>query len=142
MAIRMVREGRETFEDFLELVPDGQKADLLDGVIYMASPDNTDAGGLTSWLGSILKAFVDHYDLGQLYFSRIAYRIGPKRGPEPDLGYVSKRREATRKRGYIDGPPDLAVEIVSPDSVQRDYLQKRAIYEEAGVREYWIIDLD
>jgi Uma2 family endonuclease len=36
----------------------------------------------------------------------------------------------------------LAVEIVSPDSVSRDYVQKRAIYEEAGVREYWIIDPD
>jgi Uma2 family endonuclease len=47
-----------------------------------------------------------------------------------------------RMRGYINGPPALAVEIVSPDSVGRDYVQKRAIYEEAGVCEYWIIDPD
>lgn len=44
------------------------------------------------------------------------------------------------KSGYVDGPPDLAVEIVSPDSVERDYENKRRRYEEAGVKEYWIID--
>jgi Uma2 family endonuclease len=55
---------------------------------------------------------------------------------------VPKELEASRRRGYIDGPPALALEIVSPDSVQRDYLQKRALYEQAGVREYWIIDPD
>jgi Uma2 family endonuclease len=136
------REGDVTFEDFLEIVPDGQKADLLDGVIYMASPDNTAANDLNSWLCAVIRTYVDARDLGSVYVSRVAYRIGPKRGPEPDLGFVSKEREATRMRGYIDGPPELAIEIVSPDSVQRDYLQKRAIYEQAGVREYWILDPD
>ncbi len=38
--------------------------------------------------------------------------------------------------------PDLAIEIVSPDSVDRDYDLKREIYEKAGVREYWILDPD
>lgn len=43
------RIGCYTFEDFCALIPTGQKADLIDGVIYMASPDNTDA--LFMWLG-------------------------------------------------------------------------------------------
>jgi Uma2 family endonuclease len=136
------RAGDLTFEDFLEIIPDGQKADLLDGVIYMASPDNAFANELNTWLCALLTSFVDAKELGTVYVSRVAYRIGPKRGPEPDLGFVSTRRESTRRRGYIDGPPDLAIEIVSPDSVQRDYIQKRAIYEHGGVGEYWIIDPD
>jgi Uma2 family endonuclease len=90
----------------------------------------------------VIRTFVDTKDLGSVYVSRVAYRIGPKRGTEPDLGFVAKAREATRQRGYIDGPPDLAIEIVSPDSVQHDYLQKRAIYEQAGIGEYWILDPD
>jgi Uma2 family endonuclease len=139
---RPFRKGPVTFEEFVDLVPDGAKADLLDGVIYMASPDNTDAGALTTWLAIVLGGFVDYYDLGKLYLLRVCYRIGPKRGPEPDLGYVPKALEARRRRGYIDGPPALAIEIVSPDSVERDYVLKRAMYEKAGVREYWIIDPD
>ncbi|MBL8798043.1 MAG: Uma2 family endonuclease, partial [Planctomycetia bacterium] len=62
--------------------------------------------------------------------------------PEPDIGFVPRELEHTRRRGYIDGPPALAVEIVSPDSVECDYIKKYAIYEQAGVREYWIIDPD
>jgi len=131
-----------TFEEFLELVPDGDKADLLDGVIYMASPDNTDAGDLTTWLAIVFGGFVEYHDLGKVYLLRVCYRIGPKRGPEPDLGFVPKALEAMRRRGYIDGPPALAIEIVNPDSVERDYVLKRALYEQAGVREYWIIDPD
>ncbi len=137
-----VRQGDITFEEFLETVPDGQKADLLDGVIYITSPDNTDAADLNGWLGILVFCFVEANDLGKVYFSRVAYRLGPKRGPEPDIGFVPKELESTRRRGYIDGLPTLAVEIVSPDSVGRDYVQKRPIYESAGVGEYWIIDPD
>lgn len=46
------------FEEFLELVGDGRKADLLDGVIHMASPDNTEADGLNAWLTGLLVEFV------------------------------------------------------------------------------------
>jgi Uma2 family endonuclease len=136
------RKGEISFEEFLALIPDGEKADLLDGVIYMASPDNTDANDLTVWLCVILAGFVEAKRLGKVYISRVAYRIGAKRGPEPDLGFVPKELEQSRQRGYIDGPPALAIEIVSPDSVARDYVLKRAIYEQAGVREYWILDPD
>jgi len=136
------RRGDITFGEFVKIVPDGQKADLLDGVIYMASPDNTDAAGLNSWLGSLIHAFVEKDDLGSVYFSRVAYRLGKKWAPEPDIGFVPKEWESTRRRGFINGPPALAIEIVSPDSVGRDYIQKRAMYERSGVPEYWIIDPD
>ena len=142
MATATFRTGTLTFEDFLDLVGDGQKADLLDGVIYMASPDNVPANDLNSWLDAVLRGFVDERDLGNVYVSRVAYRLGLTGGPEPDLSYLPKKRQAARRRGFVLGPPALAIEIVSPDSFERDYVLKRRIYEEAGVLEYWIIDPD
>jgi Uma2 family endonuclease len=142
MASYPAREGSYTFEEFIALIPDGEKADLLDGAIYVASPDNTDAADLLTWLTVILGGFVAAKDLGKIYISRVAYRLSQKRGPEPDLGFLPKGLEQTRRRGFIDGPPMLAIEIVSPDSVARDYVQKKAVYEQAGVREYWILDPD
>jgi Uma2 family endonuclease len=44
------------------------------------------------------------------------------------------------RRNHIEGPPDLAVEIVSPDSIERDYEDKREQYRKAKVAEYWIVD--
>src|SRR4029077_7417803 len=84
------REGDCTFEEFLDEIDDSLKADLLEGVIYMASPDNTDPADLSTWLTVVYGGFVGAKDLGKVYHSRVAYRIGLKRGPEPDLGFVSK----------------------------------------------------
>jgi Uma2 family endonuclease len=129
-----------TFEEFCELVRDDQKADLINGVIYMASPDNTDANELFMWLGGLMYDFAQEKSLGRVFGSRVAFRIDKTNGPEPDIAFVAKEREHLIKRGRVEGGPDLAVEIVSPDSVERDYEAKRAQYEQAGVREYWILD--
>jgi len=129
-----------TFDEFCFLVGDGQKADLINGVIYMASPENTDANLLFMWLGGLLSLYVENFDLGEVLGSRVALRLDDRNGPEPDILFVRKARLHLVRRGHIAGPADLAVEIVSPDSVQRDYLTKRQQYEQAGIEEYWIID--
>ena len=87
-----------------------------------------------------MRQFAEETDQGKCYFSRVAFRITDKRGPEPDAAFVAKERLPIVERGFVNGPPDIAVEIVSPESVERDYDLKRKIYEAAGVKEYWIID--
>jgi Uma2 family endonuclease len=129
-----------TFEDFCFLVKEGQKADLIDGVIYMASSDNLDGFRLSKWLMGLTDDYVIERDLGEIFGIRIAFRLDIDQSPEPDIGFVKKSRLYLAKRGYFDGPPDAAFEIVSPESVERDYEKKRLQYEEYRVREYWIID--
>ena len=63
-----------------------------------------------------------------------------ERGREPDLLFVAKANLARLRPTYLDGPADLAVEIISPESVLRDRGTKYAEYEAGGVREYWVID--
>jgi len=129
-----------TFDEFCTLVKDGQKADLIDGVIYMASPDNIEANDLFMWLGSLMRDFAEVHDLGKVYGSRVAFKLNKTNSPEPDIGFIQEGRRAAVLRGHVKGPPDLAVEIVSPESVDRDYVKKRSQYEQFGVTEYWIID--
>lgn len=74
-----IRTDDHTFADFVEFVRDDQKADLLDGVIYLSSPDNTDANDLFVWLVAIIKGLVDARDLGVVYGSRVAFRITDRR---------------------------------------------------------------
>jgi Uma2 family endonuclease len=135
-----VRNKLYNFDEFCVLVPDGQKADLIQGVIYVASPDNLDASRLFTWLITLMYSFVQPKRLGQVYGSRAAFRLGPHDSPEPDIAFVRLNRLHLRRRGYFAGRPDLALEIVSPDSVERDYRSKRLQYQEAGVLEYWIVD--
>jgi Uma2 family endonuclease len=134
------RGGIFTYDDFCALVREDQKADLIDGVIYMASPENIDAHDLFGWLYSVMRFFVRRRTLGRVFGSRVACRLDEKNAPEPDILFVARRNANRLERGGVKGPPDLAVEIVSPESVERDYTTKRIQYERFGVREYWIID--
>ncbi len=140
--LRRPRTGDFTYEDFCSLVKDGQKGDLIDGVIHMASPENTRANDLEGWLLMVMRGFVRRRKLGKVYVSRVAYCLDKKNAPEPDIGFVGTANAHRIKSGQVEGPPDLAIEIVSPESVERDYDKKRRQYEHFGVPEYWIVDED
>jgi Uma2 family endonuclease len=135
------RQAAITFEAFCFLVKEDQKADLIDGVIYMASPENLDANELFLCLGRLAGDFIEEVDLpGKLFGSRVAFRIDDTNGPEPDLAFVSGKRLHLLRKGFVAGRPDAAFEIVCPESVDRDYRKKRIQYQKAKVPEYWIID--
>lgn len=134
------RAGPYTYDDFCRMIAEGQKADLINGVIYMPSPENTDDNELFIWLVTVINLFVRRNKLGQIYGSRVALRLAEKHGPEPDIAFVRNENMERVTRGGVEGPADLAIEIVSPDSVERDYYLKRELYELYRIPEYWIID--
>src|SRR5258708_2232881 len=111
-----------TVSEFYRLVPDGQKADLIDGVIYMASPDSADADERTGFVSFLLHGYNDAKRLGgRVTGSRFAFRLSKYRAPEPDVAYVRLKRVRLIHRLGMRGGPDAAVEIVSRESRSRDY---------------------
>jgi Uma2 family endonuclease len=141
MAILAADRDVWTFEQFCERIPDGMKADLIDGVIYVASPDNLKHYETDYWLAEVLNRYLRKRKIkGRVFGFRIAFRLDDENGPEPDLAYVCPERVHLIRKTHIQGPPDWALEIVSPSSVERDYEKKLKQFERFGVREYWIID--
>jgi len=61
-------------------------------------------------------------------------------GREPDVIFIAHNRLSLLQSVYLDGPADLAIEIISPDSRARDRGDKFYEYEQAGIREYWLLD--
>ena len=130
-----------TVEEFYRLVPDGQKADLIDGVIHMASPDTLRANELTGFVYWLLQGFVnERRPGGKVLVNRYAFELTELRAPEPDVAYVRPERAHLAVQRGMRGGPDIAVEIVSRESRHRDYHEKRQLYQDAGVSEYWIVD--
>lgn len=76
---------------------------------------------------------------GKLLFAALRVRIAPERFREPDLVALLSADDPRRQDRYWLGA-DLVVEIVSPDDPQRDTVDKRIDYAEAGIPEYWIVD--
>ena len=84
--------------------------------------------------------YVRKRKLGTIYGSRVACRLDDKNAPEPDILFVARTNLDRMQRRGVEGPPDLAIEIVSPESVERDYDKKRRQYQRFQIPEYWIID--
>ena len=137
---KTVKNRRWNAEEFCQQIREDQKADLIQGAIYMASPENTDSNDLVGWVYAILRPFVRVRQLGRVFITRVAFRLDDENAPEPDLAFVRTDRLGLVERGRVMGPPDLAMEFVSPDSIERDYETKRALYQRHRVGEYWIID--
>jgi Uma2 family endonuclease len=129
-----------TFRDYLNAVDEARKAHLLDGMILMESPAATRHEELQSFLASIVTVYVAEKQLGKVFGSHAAFRLKGRNAVEPDLSVVVRKRLPLIMTNYVNGPPDLAVEIISKGTRRLDYERKLPAYEAAGTPEVWVID--
>lgn len=130
-----------SYEDFLRTTDDGTQAEWVDGKVTVFMPPTNRHQDVLRFLAKLIDTFVELFGLGITRFAPFEVRLGLGRSSrEPDLFFVAKTNlnRITSKR--LEGPPDLVVEIISPESVYRDRVDKFDEYEAAGVREYWVID--
>lgn len=131
---------RMSFEEFLERA-DERHMEWVDGEVVLLSRASYWHQDLATVLSAALRYFVDSHDLGEVLVAPILMKTGARlSGREPDLVFIAKANYHRRRANYIDGPADLVVEIVSPESQARDRNTKYREYEQGGVREYWLID--
>ncbi|MFP4483856.1 MAG: Uma2 family endonuclease [Spirochaetaceae bacterium] len=129
-----------TAADFLEWLEPGRHADLIDGEVFMHSPVSVRHADLLNFLDGLLRLYIDRHDLGRLYREAVAVRLSGRNVFLPDLAFYAVGREKAARETYLEGPPDLVVEVLSPRTAERDVGPKFAEYEQHGVREYWILD--
>ncbi len=129
---------RVSYEEFLRDY-EGYKAEWVEGWVFPMSPVSRAHQQLGRFLITLLGLYVDHHQLGEIFYERFQMRLADV-GREPDLVFVETAHIERVHDTYLEGPADLVVEIVSPESQTRDRGQKFFEYEAAGVREYWIAD--
>jgi len=132
---------RMTFEEFLEWADEDTHAEWVNGEVIWMSPLSDEHQDLEIWLLTILRYFLSVHPLGVLRYENYQMRTGPNLpSRQPDILFVANEHRSRLKRVYLDGPADLVIEIVSPDSRGRDRGDKYGEYEEGGVPEYWLLD--
>lgn len=88
-----------------------------------------------------MRFFVRHRRLGRILQAPFTIRLNvSEQGREPDLLFIGTAKFAQLHSGFLDGPPDLVVEIISPESIDRDRGRKFVEYEAERIPEYWLID--
>lgn len=130
-----------SFEEFLAWCDEDTHAEWVDGAIVMMSPASDQHQDLVEFLITILRLFNESRQAGWVRSGPFLMRTDVKpSGREPDILFVTKERMQLVQPTFLDGPADLIIEIVSPESIGRDRGEKFVEYEAAGVKEYWLID--
>ena len=131
-----------TAEDFLDWLEPGVHADLIDGEKFMHSPVNIRHARLLNFVDHLLRSYLEHRKLGQLFREVVAVRLSSRNVFLPDLAYFTNEQVEQLEEVYAPIAPTLVVEALSPRTADRDTGPKFAAYEEHGVQEYWILSPD
>lgn len=131
---------RVSYEEFL-LSDEHMRAEWVDGEVIAMSPASRRHQLLASFLAALLQFFVESKRLGLVISAPFQMKTGADLpGREPDVLFVAGQHLGRLKETYLDGAADVAVEIISPESLVRDRGDKFYEYEKGGVGEYWLID--
>ena len=129
-----------TIEDIYAL-PNGERAELIDGKIYYMAPPNTKHQRLVHFfdreIGNYIQSKHGECEVFPAPFA-VFLNENDTNYVEPDISVICDKNKISDKGCH--GAPDWIIEIVSPSSKQMDYYKKLFKYRTAGVREYWVVD--
>lgn len=136
------KDNTYTIDDIYAL-PEGERAELIDGKIYYMAPPSRTHQKISWKLHQAIANYIDANNGGcEVYAAPFAVFLNNDEVNyvEPDISVICDPSKLDEKGCH--GAPDWIIEIVSPSSKPRDYLTKLFMYRMAGVREYWIVDPD
>jgi Uma2 family endonuclease len=132
---------RMGYDDYLQLSGEGLHAEWVNGEVIIFKPPTIRHQLVLIFLSTLIDTFVGLFRLGVTLAAPCEVRLLSKNSSrEPDVLFVANEHRDRIAAKRVEGAPDLVVELLSPESVHRDRVDKYDEYEKAGVREYWIID--
>jgi len=129
-----------TYKDYEALPADGRKYEIHDGELSVTPAPHTEHQRVSRNLFVVLHRHVEERQLGEVLYAPIDVILADTSIVQPDVVFLdSSRRSAISRRG-IEGPPTLAVEIISPSTTGIDRTTKRQLYARYGVPYFWLVD--
>jgi Uma2 family endonuclease len=116
-----------------------QPCELWDGELIMTPAPLFRHQKIVYTFHRLLDDFVSARQLGEVVSAPIDVVLSPHRVVQPDVAFIAKERLGIIQ-GAIMGAPDLVAEVISLGGHIRDRIEKKDLYEQYGVKEYWIID--
>jgi Uma2 family endonuclease len=129
-----------TAEELLRMPREG-RVELVDGEVRKMSPAGYEHAEIAMIVGESLRTFVLKHGLGTAIASELGFilRRNPDTVSAPDVAFIRTER-LSRTSGYFVGPPDLAVEVISPNDTYTEVNEKVVDWLEGGVRLVIVID--
>jgi len=136
-------QGRWRYEDYARLPEDGRRYEVIGGTLYMSPAPRTNHQLVSFELAFALYSHVKAKQLGKVLAAPVDLILPEMATPvQPDILFIASQRLDMIREKYIEGVPDLIIEVLSPGNPQHDRLTKYDLYARAGVQEYWIVEPD
>ena len=133
-----------TAEELMELPRGYFRAELVNGELITMPLPRVPHGRAATRLGMPLGQFVLDHELGEVYITDVGFQLtrNPDTVVAPDISFISKERmdQMGDVTGYWQGPPDLAVEVLSPSDRPGKVKQKISRWFSFGTKQLWIVD--
>jgi Uma2 family endonuclease len=133
-----------TADELFSMPHHGMRLELVKGELRTMSPAGSEHGNVTSRLSWRLAQHIDAHRLGESFGAETGFRIGknPDTVRAPDFAFVRAERIATTglPKKFFPGPPDLAVEVMSPDDRVDEVTEKVLDWLSAGCHAVWVVD--
>ena len=131
---------RWTLEELAAELPESNlPTELWDGELVMSPAPSFYHQELVDRFHDLLKEWIRSHRLGKTVASPVDMVLASRRVVQPDVAFISNERLGIIG-DKLNGAADLVAEVISPESRRRDRFDKRDLYEQHGVREYWLID--
>ncbi|MFP4012321.1 MAG: Uma2 family endonuclease [Spirochaetaceae bacterium] len=131
-----------TYEDYVHFPDDGNRHEIIDGEHYMSPSPTTAHQDASRHIQFQLYRDIEEKGLGRVYNAPMDLQLSDTDVVQPDLMVILAEHRHYVSPSRLLGPPDLVVEILSPATAERDRSLKLKLYEQRGVPEYWLVDLD
>jgi len=119
------------------------RCELVHGELIMMSPSGSEHGYIVANITTPLTVFVKQTGVGKVFGAETGFQIGrdPDTVRAPDVAFVGAERVGAKLgKGFFQGPPDLAVEVLSPHDRAHEVLAKVKDWLDAGCRCVWVVD--
>lgn len=130
---------RYTYDDYKKL-PEGAPYELIREHLVMSPSPSVQHQRIVRRFNRVLDEYVQAHDIGEMLVAPIDVHLSDETVVQPDVLYVSPERADRIEREEIAGAPDVIVEVLPSSTAHRDLTEKKQLYDEHGVREYWIVD--
>jgi len=138
--VRGPKQGDWTYNHYAALPDDGQRYEIVGGVLYMTPSPGLYHQKAVQRLFRSLVALIEDTGQGEVFIAPFDVQLSPKNVVQPDVLVILNTGDAMITPSRVIGAPDLVIEVSSPSTVGFDRREKRDSYALAGISEYWIVD--
>ena len=130
----------KTLVDVYRLLPEGIPVQVINNQFYISPSPRFDHFSVAREIFRNLDLFARENNLGDVIFAPVDVFLGDKNAVQSDIFFISNANNHLIKQDGIYGAPDFIIEVLSPRNRNADLVKKKSLYEQFGVKEYFVVE--